>query len=137
MMGNGLGRSDGVTGARAETETESARSQQSAQRRPAGSAPVRAPTQAAAGGGGPLPAVVDDPRWAALIARDASADGRFFYSVETTGVYCKPSCAARAPRPEHVAFHDDVGAAERAGFRPCKRCRPDGPSLVEERRALV
>ena len=88
MMGNGLGRSDGVTGARAETE--SARSQQSAQRRPAGSAPVRAPTLAAAGGGGPLPAVVDDPRWAALIARDASADGRFFYSVETTGLQYTP-----------------------------------------------
>ena len=81
--------------------------------------------------------VVADPRWAQLLGRDASADGHFFYSVETTGVYCKPSCAARAPRPEHVAFHPDAPAAARAGFRPCKRCRPDGPSLEQERRTLV
>jgi AraC family transcriptional regulator of adaptative response/methylated-DNA-[protein]-cysteine methyltransferase len=82
-------------------------------------------------------AVVADPRWAQLLARDSSADGRFFYSVETTGVYCKPSCAARAPRPEHVVFHSDGPTAERAGFRPCKRCRPAGPSLEQERRAIV
>jgi len=81
--------------------------------------------------------VVADPRWAQLLARDAAADGSFFYSVETTGVYCKPSCAARAPRPEHVAFHADGPAAERAGFRPCKRCRPAGPSLEQEHRAIV
>lgn len=81
--------------------------------------------------------VVADPRWAQLIARDPSADGQFFYSVETTGVYCKPSCAARAPRPENVAFHADGPAAESAGFRPCKRCRPAGPSLEQERRAVV
>src|SRR5436190_6833571 len=66
-----------------------------------------------------------DPRWAAVAARDASADGRFFYSVKTTGVYCRPSCAARPARPENVAFHDSVADAEQAGFRPCKRCRPD------------
>jgi AraC family transcriptional regulator, regulatory protein of adaptative response / methylated-DNA-[protein]-cysteine methyltransferase len=81
--------------------------------------------------------VAADPRWSQLLARDASADGCFFYSVETTGVYCKPSCAARAPRPEHVAFHEDGPAAERAGFRPCKRCRPAGPSLEQERRTIV
>ena len=80
---------------------------------------------------------VADPRWARLRARDTSADGSFFYSVETTGVFCKPSCAARTPRPEHVEFHADAGAAERAGFRPCKRCRPAGPTLEQERRALV
>ena len=81
--------------------------------------------------------VVADPRWAQLLARDPSADACFFYSVETTGVYCRPSCAARTPRPEHVAFHADGPAAERAGFRPCKRCRPAGPSLEQERRAIV
>src|SRR6185436_14102568 len=48
---------------------------------------------------------LDDPRWAAVVARDAKADGQFFYSVRTTGVYCRPSCAARTPRPENVAFH--------------------------------
>jgi AraC family transcriptional regulator of adaptative response/methylated-DNA-[protein]-cysteine methyltransferase len=78
-----------------------------------------------------------DPRWAALRARDARADGSFFYSVSTTGVYCRPSCAARPARPEHVAFHATAAAAERAGFRPCKRCKPDQPPLAERQAALV
>lgn len=69
-----------------------------------------------------------DPRWASVVARDPAADGRFFYSVKTTGVYCRPSCASRAARPENVAFHATAAAAERAGFRPCKRCRPDQPA---------
>jgi AraC family transcriptional regulator of adaptative response/methylated-DNA-[protein]-cysteine methyltransferase len=69
-------------------------------------------------------AVVADPRWAQLLGRDASADGQFVYSVASTGVYCRPSCGARPPRPENVEFHVDASAAERAGFRPCKRCRP-------------
>lgn len=69
-----------------------------------------------------------DPRWAAVLARDPAADGRFFYSVKTTGVYCRPSCASRRARPEHVAFHASAAAAERAGFRPCKRCKPDQPA---------
>lgn len=66
-----------------------------------------------------------DPRWSTVLAHDARGDGRFFYSVRTTGVYCRPSCAARTPRPENVAFHASSAAAERAGFRPCKRCKPD------------
>lgn len=70
-------------------------------------------------------AILDDPRWAAVIARDAAADGRFCYSVRTTGVYCRPSCGARLARPENVRFHDTPADAERAGFRPCKRCHPD------------
>ena len=69
-----------------------------------------------------------DPRWAAVVARDPAADGRFFYSVKTTGVYCRPSCASRTARPENVEFHATAAAAERAGFRPCKRCRPDQPA---------
>lgn len=81
--------------------------------------------------------VESDPRWAAMRARDASADGTFFYSVSTTGVYCRPSCAARPARPEHVAFHATAEAAERAGFRPCKRCKPDQPPLAERQAALV
>ena len=66
-----------------------------------------------------------DPRWTAVVTKDAGADGTFFYSVRTTGVYCKPSCAARLARPENVRFHATREEAERAGFRPCKRCRPD------------
>ncbi len=69
-----------------------------------------------------------DPRWPALVARDPKADSAFFYSVRTTGVYCKPSCAARLPRPENVRFHATVQDAEKAGFRPCKRCRPNEDS---------
>jgi AraC family transcriptional regulator of adaptative response/methylated-DNA-[protein]-cysteine methyltransferase len=78
-------------------------------------------------------ATLADARWRSVVARDASADGRFFYSVASTGVYCRPSCAARTPRPENVEFHSDVAAAERAGFRPCKRCRPTERSLESER----
>ncbi len=78
-----------------------------------------------------------DPRWAAVLARDANADGQFFYSVKTTGVYCRPSCAARAARPENVEFHLTAADAERAGFRPCRRCRPDQPPLAETRSARV
>jgi AraC family transcriptional regulator of adaptative response/methylated-DNA-[protein]-cysteine methyltransferase len=82
-------------------------------------------------------ATTQDPRWAAVRARDESADGSFFYSVATTGVYCRPSCGARPARPENVAFHTTCAAAERAGFRACKRCKPDQPSLGERRAAQV
>jgi len=82
-------------------------------------------------------ATLADPRWVAVRTRDAHADGSFFYSVRSTGVYCRPSCAARAARPENVAFHATAAEAERAGFRPCKRCRPDQPSLAEQHAALV
>jgi AraC family transcriptional regulator of adaptative response/methylated-DNA-[protein]-cysteine methyltransferase len=68
---------------------------------------------------------VSDPRWAAVVARDPAADGSFFYSVHTTGVYCRPACASRLARPENVAFHATAEAAARAGYRPCKRCKPD------------
>lgn len=77
-------------------------------------------------------AIVSDPRWKAVVARDAAADGRFFYSVKTTGVYCRPSCSARTANPENVAFHATAAEAERAGFRPCKRCRPNGNTKTKE-----
>lgn len=79
----------------------------------------------------------DDPRWAAVVNRDPNADGQFYYSVMTTGVYCRPSCAARPARPENVQFHATRYEAEQAGFRPCKRCKPDQPSLVERHVATV
>jgi AraC family transcriptional regulator of adaptative response/methylated-DNA-[protein]-cysteine methyltransferase len=80
---------------------------------------------------------VNDPRWAAVVARDPKADGTFFYSVKTTGVYCRPSCGARTARPENVAFHATAADAERAGFRPCKRCRPDQPTRAQHNAAVV
>jgi AraC family transcriptional regulator of adaptative response/methylated-DNA-[protein]-cysteine methyltransferase len=78
-----------------------------------------------------------DPRWIRVRMRDARADGQFCYSVKTTGVYCRPSCPARLARPENVAFHRTCDDAERAGFRPCKRCKPDQPSLNEQHAAKI
>src|SRR5918999_2535711 len=82
-------------------------------------------------------ATTNDPRWAAVLARSSQADGTFFYSVKTTGVYCRPSCAARQAKPENVRFHATREAAERAGFRPCKRCKPDQPPMGEQHAAMV
>lgn len=78
-----------------------------------------------------------DPRWAAVIAHSVAADGSFYYSVRSTGVYCRPSCSARQARPENVQFHATRADAERAGFRPCKRCKPDQPSLAEQHAGMV
>ena len=69
----------------------------------------------------------DEERWEAIVRRNPQADGTFFYSVRTTGIYCRPSCAARTPLRKNVAFHASGEDAERAGFRPCKRCKPNGP----------
>ncbi len=75
-----------------------------------------------------MPFESDAQRWAAVLARDATADGQFFYSVRTTGVFCRPSCAARPALRKNVGFHQTAADAVAAGFRPCKRCRPDGRS---------
>ncbi len=69
-------------------------------------------------------ATLSDPRWAAIIARSKGVDGQFFYGVRTTGVYCRPSCPSRRPRPENVEIFTTREAAERAGYRACRRCRP-------------
>ena len=79
----------------------------------------------------------DAERWAAVQRRDRAADGAFYYSVRTTGVYCRPSCAARAARRENVRFHASCEEAEAAGFRPCKRCRPNEAALAVRRAAAV
>ena len=79
----------------------------------------------------------DDERWEALERRDRRADGIFYYSVLTTGVYCRPSCASRLPRRENVRFHSTCEEAEKKGFRPCKRCRPKDAAFHDERTALV
>jgi AraC family transcriptional regulator of adaptative response/methylated-DNA-[protein]-cysteine methyltransferase len=78
------------------------------------------------------PAALADPRWAAVVARDKSRDGTFCYSVATTGVYCRPSCPSRRANPKNVRFHGTPAAAEAAGFRPCKRCRPNAASIDDE-----
>ena len=76
-------------------------------------------------------------RWAAILQRDAEADGTFYYAVITTGVYCRPSCAARRASRERVRFYRTRIDAERAGFRPCKRCRPTGAPLAERHASAV
>lgn len=80
---------------------------------------------------------VQDPRWPAIVTRDRAMDGHFWYSVRTTGVYCRPSCASRHANPANVAFHDTIADAESAGFRPCKRCAPDQPPLEQQHADLV
>jgi AraC family transcriptional regulator of adaptative response/methylated-DNA-[protein]-cysteine methyltransferase len=79
----------------------------------------------------------DAERWAAVMHRDSRSDGTFYYAVKTTGVYCRPSCPSRRPRRENVRFHSTREEAERAGFRPCKRCRPDSAPLIERHAAAI
>ena len=83
------------------------------------------------------PSVVDDPRWARVVARDKTADGHLWYSVLTTGVYCRPSCPSRTTHPKNVQLHDTLESARATGCRPCKRCNPDGPSIELENGTLV
>ena len=83
------------------------------------------------------PPVADDPRWVRIVARDKSADGHLWYSVATTGVYCRPSCPSRTANPGNVQLHDTLQSARATGFRPCKRCNPDGLSLESENAVLI
>lgn len=76
-------------------------------------------------------------RWRAVAARNVEADGEFVYAVKTTGVYCRPTCPSRLARRENVSFHASTHEARRAGFRPCKRCRPDATSPLEHHRAAI
>ena len=86
----------------------------------------------------PVPSLPDDAaRWAAVERRDRAADGAFVYAVATTGVYCRPSCPARRARRGNVSFHPTPAAAEAAGFRPCRRCRPEGAGPAERQAASV
>lgn len=73
----------------------------------------------------PTPTLDQDAAWAAFIRRDRAQDGRFVGAVRTTGIYCKPSCAARHPKRENVEFFADPAAARAAGYRACLRCKPD------------
>ncbi len=78
------------------------------------------------------PETAADPRWNAVLARDARRDGEFVFAVSSTGVYCRPSCAARRPRRENVEFFARPDAAEKAGYRACLRCRPKAASGNQE-----
>ncbi|HEY1686441.1 MAG TPA: bifunctional DNA-binding transcriptional regulator/O6-methylguanine-DNA methyltransferase Ada [Tepidisphaeraceae bacterium] len=79
----------------------------------------------------------EDDRWQAVAKRDKDAANAFVYSVKTTGVYCRPTCPGRLARRENVDFYLTPEAAERAGFRACKRCKPKSPSTDGEHAVLV
>jgi AraC family transcriptional regulator of adaptative response/methylated-DNA-[protein]-cysteine methyltransferase len=81
--------------------------------------------------------MADDPRWARIVARDKTADGCFWYSVSTTGIYCRPSCPSRTANRKNVQLHDTLAAAKATGSRPCKRCNPDGISIEGENAAII
>lgn len=82
---------------------------------------------------------LDDRRWRSVLTRDRTSDGRFVYGVRSTGVYCRVSCPSRRPLRRHVRFFATPDSAERAGFRPCRRCRPDGsdPQVARIRKACA
>ena len=82
-------------------------------------------------------ASADDGRWAAVVARDKAADGTFVTAVITTGIYCRPSCTARRPLRENVSFYETNDEAEAAGFRACKRCKPNAPAGEGEHTAKI
>ncbi len=82
-------------------------------------------------------AVAGDPRWVRIVARDRTADGQFWYSIATTGIYCRPSCPSRTANPKNVQLHDTLRQAKATGFRPCKRCNPDGVSAAHDNSAIV
>lgn len=74
----------------------------------------------------------DAVRWQAVLERDRSADGIFVYAVQTTHIYCRPTCPSKRPKREHARFFDLAQEAERSGFRPCKRCKPHQVSLEQK-----
>lgn len=82
-------------------------------------------------------ATLSDPRWAAVVARDRESDGRFVYAVRSTGVYCRPSCPSRLAKPENVAFYPTPSSAALAGFRACRRCKPERLPLAAQHAAKV
>ena len=81
--------------------------------------------------------ITQDPRWERVVARDKTADGAFWYSVATTGIYCRPSCPSRLANPKNVRLHSSTGEAEAAGFRACRRCNPGGMSIETANNTIV
>jgi methylphosphotriester-DNA--protein-cysteine methyltransferase len=84
-----------------------------------------------------VPSFFPGRQWQQVLARDASADGQFFYAVQSTGIYCRPSCPSRRPRARTSRFFPTAAAAEQAGFRACKRCEPDRATPRPDPQAAV
>ena len=85
----------------------------------------------------PTQIVVDEARWQIVLAREVCSNERFVYAVRSTGVYCRPGCPSRRPRRGNVLFFSVPGAAEQAGFRPCRRCRPERARNVSPQMELI
>jgi AraC family transcriptional regulator of adaptative response/methylated-DNA-[protein]-cysteine methyltransferase len=79
----------------------------------------------------------DQQKWQAVLQKDPRADGQFFFAVKTTGIYCRPSCPSRPAKRENVSFYHSTQEAEKAGFRACQRCKPQGPDLDQQQTAAV
>src|SRR2546423_932048 len=79
----------------------------------------------------------NEAEWRAVLAQDRAWDGRLYYGVRSTGIYCKPSCPSRRPKRDQVEFFADVTGAEAAGFRACKRCHPNQPGRADAQLAAV
>src|SRR5215831_2260558 len=82
-----------------------------------------------------------DAKWISVLERDRRADGQFVYAVSSTGIYCRPSCPSRKPARRFVQFFDRPAEAEKAGYRPCRRCKPErpgaGPDIDKIRQACA
>ena len=81
--------------------------------------------------------VIDEARWQILLAREVCSNERFVYGVRSTGVYCRPGCPSRRPRRENITFFPVPDAAEEAGFRPCRRCRPESARAVSPQVEMI
>src|SRR4051812_28544980 len=79
----------------------------------------------------------NEAEWQAVLAQDRAWDGRLYYGVRSTGIYCRPSCPSRRPRRDQVEFFFDTVAAQAAGFRACKRCHPNQPGREDAQLAAV
>ncbi|WP_410771958.1 bifunctional transcriptional activator/DNA repair enzyme AdaA [Fontibacillus sp. BL9] len=75
---------------------------------------------------------VTEDQWRSIILNDAASDGKFFYAVKTTGIFCRPSCKSKPPNRENISVFPDAEHAMSAGYRPCKRCKPTGLRLPDE-----
>lgn len=84
-----------------------------------------------------LQAICDDPRWQAVLERSSDQDGTFVYAISTTGIYCRPTCPSRRPKPEHTRIFDSACQAENAGFRPCIRCQPKREETLRQQQARI
>lgn len=98
---------------------------------------MRTQRQVAEQGAAATPRTDEKTRWRQVLARDGEADGHFVYAVRSTGIYCRPSCPSRKPRRDNVRFYEVPEAAEQAGFRACKRCRPEQAAAADPRMAAV